>query len=92
MSKASDILRLEFIEPLQLSDAAAADRMRLPIATAVGVIEGTIRIDADIAEKLGDAFGTTTKFWFNLQDASDRFEAEVKELLEENKNLRSQAW
>lgn len=54
----------ETIESLGFTHEEFADRSKLPISD---LIEGIIRIDAEIAEKLELATGVPSRFWHNLE-------------------------
>lgn len=66
-----EVLRDEFLIPLDLSANALALALRVP-ATRIGQIVNERRgITADTALRLARYFGTTPEFWLNLQMAHD---------------------
>jgi len=66
-----EVLREEFMAPLDLSANALAIALRVP-ATRIGEIVHERRaISADTALRLARYFGTTPEFWLNLQAAHD---------------------
>jgi addiction module HigA family antidote len=73
-----EVLREEFMKPLNLSANALALSLRVP-ATRIGEIlrdpgesRGKPRsVSADTAIRLARYFGTTPEFWLNLQSAYD---------------------
>ena len=68
-----EVLREEFMRPLDLSANALALALRVP-ATRIGAIirEDRARaVTADTAIRLARYFGTTPEFWLNLQSAYD---------------------
>jgi addiction module HigA family antidote len=73
-----EVLREEFMKPLNLSANALALSLRVP-ATRIGEIlrdpsEGRGKpraVSADTAIRLARYFGTTPEFWLNLQSAYD---------------------
>ena len=66
-----EVLREEFLVPLDLSAHALALALRVP-ATRIGEIVNERRgITADTALRLARYFGTTPEFWLNLQMAHD---------------------
>lgn len=66
-----EVLREEFLVPLDLSANALALALRVP-ATRIGEIVNERRgITADTALRLARYFGTTPEFWLNLQMAHD---------------------
>ena len=66
-----EILREEFMKPLNISQNALAIAIRVP-ATRIGEIVNEKRgITADTALRLGVFFNTTSEFWMNLQSNYD---------------------
>ena len=66
-----EILREEFMKPLNISQNALAIAMHVP-ATRIGEIVNEKRgITADTALRLGVFFNTTSEFWMNLQSNYD---------------------
>ena len=66
-----EILREEFMVPLNLSVHALAMRLRVP-ATRIGDIVGGRRaISPDTALRLGRYFGTSPDLWLGLQAEYD---------------------
>jgi addiction module HigA family antidote len=66
-----EVLREEFMKPLDLSGNALALALRVP-ATRIGDILRTEKpraVTADTAIRLARYFGTTAEFWLNLQSA-----------------------
>lgn len=67
LSSPGDILRHEFLEPLELSANALATALHVPANRITAIVNGTRGISADTALRLGRYFGTTPEFWMNLQ-------------------------
>ena len=68
-----EVLREEFMKPLDLSANALALALRVP-ATRIGDILRTAKpraVSADTAIRLARYFGTSAEFWLNLQSAYD---------------------
>lgn len=66
-----EVLREEFLAPLNLSANALAIALRVP-ATRIGDIVNQRRgVSADTALRLARYFGTTAQFWLNLQTDHD---------------------
>ncbi|MBV9014094.1 MAG: HigA family addiction module antidote protein [Alphaproteobacteria bacterium] len=68
-----EVLREEFMKPLNLSANALALALRVP-ATRIGDIIRTEKpraVTADTAIRLARYFGTSPEFWLNLQSAYD---------------------
>jgi antitoxin HigA-1 len=70
-----EVLREEFMEPLNLSANALALALRVP-ATRIGdLVKERRSVTADTALRLARYFGTTAQFWLNLQTAYDLSQA-----------------
>jgi antitoxin HigA-1 len=66
-----EVLREEFMAPLELSANGLAMALRVP-ATRIGDIVHEKRgVTADTALRLARYFGTTPQFWLNLQSDYD---------------------
>lgn len=66
-----EVLREEFMAPLDLSANSLAMALRVP-ATRIGEIVREKRgVTADTALRLARYFGTSPEFWLNLQQAHD---------------------
>jgi addiction module HigA family antidote len=66
-----EILREEFMAPLELSANALAIALRVP-ATRIGeIVRGRRAISADTALRLGRYFGTSADLWLGLQAEYD---------------------
>lgn len=66
-----EVLREEFMAPLELSANGLAMALRVP-ATRIGEIVREKRgVTADTALRLARYFGTSPEFWLNLQQAYD---------------------
>ena len=66
-----DVLRLDFMVPLKLSARALARDMGVAPGRVTEIINGRRAITAETAILLGRRFGTTPRFWMNLQVAFD---------------------
>jgi addiction module HigA family antidote len=69
-----EVLREEFIEPLELSAGKVAKACRVPRTRIERIIREEIGVSGDTAVRLAKYFGTTPEFWLNLQV---KYEAEV---------------
>jgi len=65
------VLRTEFLEPLQLSASAVAVAIGVPRNRLTGILNGKRAITADTALRLGIYFGTSAEFWLSLQASHD---------------------
>lgn len=62
-----EILFLEFMEPLGLSQNRLAVALGVPPRRINEIVNGKRGITADTAVRLATYFGTTEQFWMNLQ-------------------------
>lgn len=65
------ILVEEFLEPLGLAQRELARRMAVPAMRVNEIVNGKRSITAETALKLAEAFGTSARFWMNLQTNYD---------------------
>lgn len=71
-----EVLREEFLVPLDLSPGALAKAMGVPRTRVERIAAETSGITADTALRLSRALGTSAQFWLNLQN---RFDIETAE-------------
>ena len=71
-----EILREEFLVPLGMSGHELALALRVPATRINDIVNEKRGITADTALRLSRYFGTTAKFWLNLQAS---YELEVAE-------------
>ena len=69
-----EILREEFLNPLGISAHELAIALRVPATRINEIVNEKRGITADTALRLSRYFGTTPRFWLNLQAS---FELEV---------------
>ena len=89
-----EILMKEFLEPLELSQYRLAMDISVPPRRINEIVHGKRAISADTALRLARYFGTTDRFWLNLQAHYDlevqrdrlgkRLETEVRVLERSN--------
>ena len=89
-----EILMEEFLEPLGLSQYRLAMDISVPPRRINEIVHGKRAISADTALRLARYFGTTDRFWLNLQAHYDlevqrdrlgkRLETEVRVLERSN--------
>lgn len=87
-----EILKMEFLDELELSAYALAKALAVPGNRVTAILNGERAITADTALRLSRFFGTTAEFWLNLQVHYDlevttraearKIECEVKTLAE----------
>lgn len=70
-----DILLEEFLEPMGISQYRLAKDMSVPPRRINEIVHGTRAITADTGLRLARYFGTSERFWLNLQT---RYDLEVE--------------
>ena len=85
-----EILLEEFLKPLGISQYRLAKDISVPPRRINEIVHGLRAISADTALRLGRYFGTSAKFWLNIQghcdlikkkrELEDRLNMEVKVL------------
>jgi addiction module HigA family antidote len=66
-----EILLEEFLTPLGLTQYRLAKNLSVPPRRINEIVHGTRAITADTALRLARFFGTSERFWLNLQTAYD---------------------
>ena len=66
-----EILSEEFLKPLMLSQYRLAKSIFVPPRRINEIVHGKRAVSADTALRLSRYFGTTAKFWMNLQAQYD---------------------
>jgi addiction module HigA family antidote len=66
-----EILLEEFLKPLSLSQYQLAKGLGVPARRINEIVHGERRITADTALRLARFFGTSERFWMNLQTRYD---------------------
>ena len=75
-----EILREELMRPLNLSASRLARDLRVPVTRINDIVRGRRAITGDTALRFARYFGTTARFWINLQAAYELEVAERKAL------------
>jgi len=70
-----EVLMEEFLEPLEVSQNGLAVAIGVPPRRINEIVHGKRRVTADTALRLARYFGTTDRFWLNLQT---RYDLEVE--------------
>ncbi len=70
-----EILLEEFLGPLEVSQYQLAKAVGVPARRINEIVHGQRRISADTALRLARYFGTSERFWMNLQA---RYDLEVE--------------
>jgi addiction module HigA family antidote len=71
-----EVLREEFLVPLELSPGALAKAMGVPRTRIERIAAESTGITADTALRLSKALGTSAQLWLNLQNRYDMQMAE----------------
>lgn len=70
-----EILLEEFLDPMEITQYRIAKDISVPARRINEIVHGKRRISADTALRLSKYFGTTERFWLNLQT---RYDLEVE--------------
>ena len=70
-----EILQTEFLEPMGITQYRLAKSLRVPTRRINEIVHGKRSVSADTALRLSRYFGTSERFWLNLQV---RFELETE--------------
>lgn len=62
-----EVLREEFLEPLDMTPAALARALHVSAPTVNDIVRERRGITADMAIRLSDYFDTSAQFWMSLQ-------------------------
>lgn len=62
-----EILKEEFLEPLEMTAYELAKRLSVPAPKIYDIVAGKRGITAETAVLLARFFGTTPRFWLNMQ-------------------------
>lgn len=71
-----EMLRLEFLEPMGITQRQLADGICVPYQRVNELVNGKRGISASTALRLGKFFGVSPDFWLNLQLRWDLFHAQ----------------
>lgn len=66
-----EVLAEEFLEPLGLSQYRVAKDINVPARRINEIVHGKRAVTADTALRLARYFGTSARFWLNLQAQYD---------------------
>ena len=66
-----EILQEEFLDPLEVTPYRLAKDLGMATSSVLDLVRGRRRISVDMALKLARYFGTTERFWLNLQNELD---------------------
>jgi addiction module HigA family antidote len=66
-----EVLLHEFLEPLDMTQYRLAKSLKVPARRINEIVHGTRALSADTALRLARFFGTSDRFWLNLQASYD---------------------
>jgi antitoxin HigA-1 len=70
-----EVLQTEFLEPMGITQYRLAKSLKVPARRINEIVHGKRSISADTALRLSRHFGTSERFWMNLQT---RYEIETQ--------------
>lgn len=83
-----EILREEYLVPLNLTAHALAMELRAPASRINDIVRERRAVTPDTALRLARCFGTTAQFWLNLQSSYDLKQAESEVGVRINQEVR----
>ena len=76
--KIGDILKDEFLDPLELTAYRLAKEINVSTSSILDLIHNKRKISVEMALRLSKYFGNSSKFWLNLQNELDLRDAKKK--------------
>jgi antitoxin HigA-1 len=76
--KIGDILKEEFLDPLNISAYRLAKEINVSTSSVLDLLHNKRKISVEMALRLSRYFGTSSKFWLNLQNEIDLRETNQK--------------
>ncbi len=83
-----EILYEEFLEPLEITPYRLAKDIGVSTSTVLDLVHGKRKLTVEMSLRLAKYFGTTSKFWLNMQNELDIRETE-KELAKDLQKIPS---
>lgn len=80
--KTSEILKEEFMEPLNFSAYALAKKINVPTSRIQDILHDRRQITVDTSVRLGRFFGVSDRYFLNLQNDIDIRNAEEEKGIE----------
>ena len=78
LPKIGDILVEEFLEPLEITPYRLAKDIGVSTSSILDLVHNKRKISVEMALRLSKYFGTSSKFWLNMQNELDLREAREK--------------
>lgn len=73
-----EILVQEFLEPLNISAYKLSKDLGVSSSSILDLVHGKRKVTVEMSLRLSKYFGTTSKFWLNMQNELDLRETEIK--------------
>ncbi len=80
LPKIGDVLVEEFLEPLEITPYRLAKDLGVSTSSVLDLVHNKRKISVEMSLRLSKYFGTSSKFWLNMQNELDL--RETKEKLE----------
>ena len=68
LPKIGDIIAKEFLEPLGITPYRLAKDLGVSTSSILDLVHGKRKISVEMALRLSKYFGTSSKFWLNMQN------------------------
>ena len=78
LPKIGDIIVEEFLEPLEITPYRLAKDLGVSTSTILDLVHNKRRISVEMSLRLARYFGTSSKFWLNMQNELDLREMQEK--------------
>ena len=78
LPKIGYIIAKEFLEPLGITPYRLAKDLGVSTSSILDLVHGKRKISVEMALRLSKYFGTSSKFWLNMQNELDLREAKEK--------------
>ena len=78
LPKIGDILVEEFLEPLGITPYRLAKDIGVSTSSILDLVHNKRKISVEMSLRLSKYFGTTSKFWLNMQNELDLREVQEK--------------
>ncbi len=86
-----EIIREDYLEPTGMSVSALSRALNVPVTRINDVVRGNRGITADTALRLARYFGTSERFWLNLQMEYELRKAQIEKGPQVNKEVQPHA-
>jgi len=78
LPKIGDILVEEFLEPLEITPYRLTKDLGVSTSSILDLVHNKRRISVEMSLRLSKYFGTSSKFWLNMQNELDLREMQKK--------------